>query len=377
MGDLRVLVAADSVEEAQRLAGQVLPGAGYVASVADDFNEPPPCDLVLVEVTRLRVSPFALIKAQRRMGCFAPALLLAPRLTDEMAAEMFSLGIRDFIQTPVDDRALIDRLGTFASYILQEQAQAQLREELRQTQASLQRRLEEMNALSRIGRSITSITDTGVILSRIVEAAAYLTRADAGAIFLLDESTGQVLLRAEQGFGQDQASLIAQPSADSDVMAVVHTGQPVMRGGEGEHKIKTGFMVRALINAPVIVGQRVVGVLGVYRHGAGSFEVADQATVIGLADYVAIALDKVSSLDGISRQVDAALESSRTVMFHAQTLHDPIEGIESLAQTLLAGDHDPLTERQAAAVTRIRNATIRLREVMGYIRDILAEFERQ
>jgi GAF domain-containing protein/FixJ family two-component response regulator len=375
MDNIHVLVVTDDTETSEHLAHELLPGAGYSVTLADDFTPPPTCDAILVDVTRLRSSPFARLKAQRRMGCQAAALLCAPRLTEQMAVEMFSLGVREFVLSPVEDATLLEKLTGFVSRVHREQSQDELRALLNETQTALARQLEEMNTLSRIGRSITSLTNMDTVLSYIVEAAVFLTGADEGAIFLLDEESDELLLRAEQGLGSERAEAFSRPSADSDAVTVARTGQPVMRGGDAEHKIKTGHMVRALINVPIIVEQRTMGVLAVYNHGDRSFESADQTILAGLADYAAIALDKIRSLEYFAARVEAALDTSQTVLLHAETMHDPVEGIESLVDTLLADGFGTLTEKQSSAVSRVKLATVRLREIFELIRQTIAEFE--
>jgi len=374
MPNARILVVADTQEVSNGLTGRLLPTAGYQAAKADDFTPPSEADVVLVDVSLLRsASPFAGLKAQRRMGCQAPAILFVPRLTEQMAAEVFTLGIRDLVLKPVEDDVRMSRLAEFVRRVEAERNQAIIQENLDKTRADLQRRLEEMSTLSRIGRAIGALTDVDTILSHIVEAAVYLTRADEGAVFLLDDSTGQLLLRAEQGMGTQRAEAIRMPSSDSDAMVALKTGKPILKGGETEHKVKTGYLARALVNVPIIVGDHVIGVLAVYGMGAQAFELTDQAVVTSLADFVAIALTKVRSLEAISGRADAAVEAARKALLHAETLFDPVDGIESQADTLLAGGFGTLSEQQHSAVNRIKQATGRLKEVIGFIREAVAE----
>jgi two-component system NtrC family sensor kinase len=373
MNSPHILVVADTTEAADYLVSRLLPQTGYVATLAEDFSVPPPCDVILCDVTRLRGDPLAGLKAQRRMGSQAPAMLMAHRITEEMAAEVFALGVREFVAKPIEDDLLLDKLAKFVNQVMQEREQSKVVESLERTKATLARRLDEMAVLSRIGRSVASLSDTETLLSRIVEAGVYLTRADEGAIFLLDEETGQLLLRAEQGLGTKQAQIIRQPSNDSDAMAVLQSGEPIMRGGEAEHKVRTGYLVRALINVPIVVGKKVIGVLAVYNHGTQSFEAADQTVLVSLADFAAIALDKVSSLARYERQITGALETAHKVKLHAETLFDPVDGIEAQVDTLLSGGFGLLTEQQHTAVSRIKQATTRLKEIVGFIREELRE----
>ncbi len=372
VGDACILVVADQMETRRYLVSGLLPQAGYKVVVAEDFTPPSPCDVVLVDVVRLRANPLASLKAQRRMGSDAPAILFAPRLTEQMAMEVFSLGVREFVPKPVGDPVLLEKLADFVSMVRRERDRAELDGQLEQTQVTLARRLEEMSTLSRIGRAIASLSDVDAMLLRIVEASVFLTRAEEGAIFLVDESSGELLLRAEQGLEARQAAAIRQPSSDSDAAAVLRDGKPIVRSGASEHKVKTGYLVRALINVPVVVGREVEGVLAVYSHGTRSFEDSDQAVLANLADYAAIALDKARSLARAEAQAESAVEVSRQIVLHTETLADPLDGILAQVETLLSGGFGRLAEEQHGAVVRIRQSADRIVEVVDILRQLVA-----
>ncbi len=371
----QVLVVADTVEASDYLARQLLPQAGYSVTVANDFTVPPPCHVLLADVTQIRGTPLAGLQAQRRMGCLAPAVLCAVRLTEQMAAEMFSLGVRAFLLKPVSDQVLLDQLAQVVAQVRREEQQAEQQRELEQAQAMVGRRLDEINSLSRIGRAITGLSDLDVILAYIVEAATFMTHANQGAVFLVDEQTGELVLRAQQGIDDQRAQSIARPAHDSDAAYVLQTGQPILRDSGTATKLATGFLVRSLINVPIVIGRKVHGVLAVYNNTEQTFGPADQTVLTSLADYAAIALSKVRTLAEQERRIAEALEAARLVGLHAETLYDPVEGIESQIATLLAGGFGPLTEAQHGAVARIRLATSRIKEIIDLIRQTLEEAE--
>ena len=85
--------------------------AGYQAHLADRTTSPPSVDAVLVDVTSLLAAPLAGLRAQRRMNCQAPALLVAARMTESIAADMLPLGVRGFVMKPADDAGLLAALN--------------------------------------------------------------------------------------------------------------------------------------------------------------------------------------------------------------------------------------------------------------------------
>jgi two-component system, NtrC family, sensor kinase len=380
MPNPRILLIADT-SESTTVLNALYSEAGFSVAVAEEAVTPLPADIVVVDVTRVMFSPFSGLQAQRRMGCTAPALILAPRLNDQMAGEIFALDIRDFVLKPVEDSTLIERTTRFASATQHTRDQGEMSQNLAQAESALTRRLEEMSMLSRIGRAIVAQSDLDTMLTQIVDAAVFLTHAQEGAIFLLDESGGGLALRAEKGFGAKQSEIISRPSDDSDAMDVLRSGQPVMKSAEAEHKVKTGFLVRALINVPIIIGRNVGGVLAVYNHGDHSFDTIHQALLVNLADYAAMAIDKVRALQQAHQQAQAqigdSIGSSRDVVLHAKTLIPPIEGIESLVETLLNGNFGPLNEKQTDAVRRIKTASVRMNEVLAFINEAAAGVNMQ
>jgi len=75
----------------------------------------------------------------------------------------------------------------------------------------------------------------------------------------------------------------------------------------------------------------------------------------------------------VAGRANAAIDTARKVLLHAETLFDPVDGIEAQADTLLAGGFGPLSEQQDSAIRRIQQATLRLKEVVGLIRQTVAE----
>jgi two-component system NtrC family sensor kinase len=374
-----ILIVADTVEAGEHLQA-ILQQAGYTITVADESAEPPACDILLADVTRLRGSPLVELKAQRRLKSDAPALLLAPRLTGEMASQVFSLGVRHFVSKPIDDAELLAEVARFVEGIQDERRQGQISQELRKAQAALARRANELGTLSRIGRALATLTDVDTMLARIVEAAVYLTRAEEGAIFLVSQGTGTLELRAEKGFGEKRAAAIRRPSSDSTAAHVLKTGEAIMRGAEAtpeERKLKTGYLPQSLVSVPIIIKGKAFGVLAVYHQAGGpNFEPADQETLVSLADYAAITLDKFRVITELEQRVDEAMETSRKTLQFAEKLLSPVEAVESQADTLLSGQLGELNAKQHDAVNRIRLAMRHMEEVIGFIEQMVEQFQQ-
>jgi two-component system NtrC family sensor kinase len=373
-----VLVVADRPDIGARLVEQVLPDAGYQAHLADRTTPPPSVDAVLVDITGLLAAPLTGLRAQRRLGCQAPALLVAARLAESMAADLLPLGVRGFVMKPAADATLLSALDDLLGKTALERRQQEISRQLDATRQALDRRLNELNTLSRIGRTIAAQDDLEVMLTRIVEAGVYLTRAEEGALFLVDEGSEELTLRAEKNIGEKRASTIRVPSSDSTAAYVQRTGKPIMRGGPQEQeqlKVKTGYLVQALISVPIVVDGRTAGVLSVYNHGAATFEESDQTVLMSLADFVAIALGRVKTIARLQARAEGSAEALHKGLEHAKAMNDPIEALTGQVQVLLSGQPGPLTKEQTDALHRVRLGLVRLEEITDALCDLADELE--
>lgn len=153
-------------------------------------------------------------------------------------------------------------------------------------------RIRELDALLAVGKSVTAIFEVDAILRKIVEEAVTLAGADEGYLLLVDPSSGDLYLRAEQNLGQSQAHDFQLKISDSVAGQVIQSGQPVFLAHQsGNIKVKTGYVVQGLINVPLIHGRQAIGVLGVTLQDAQkTFQENALKVMQALADWAAIAI---------------------------------------------------------------------------------------
>jgi putative methionine-R-sulfoxide reductase with GAF domain len=173
----------------------------------------------------------------------------------------------------------------------------------------LEHRVRELNTLHEIARAVTSVLDLESVLNRIVEAAVYLTNAEEGFLLLVDEETGDLTLRAGKGLGEKASRVMSLKVKDSIAGQVVETGRPIRMGGfrrGEEYKVKTGYLVKSLVNVPIKSSGRVIGVLAVDHSVASmrSFSDHDVALLSSLADYAVIAIQNANLFAEASARAD-------------------------------------------------------------------------
>lgn len=272
-------------------------------------------DLIISDLVMPKMGGLELLEALREKGLDIPTILMTFHGSEGTAVRAFRLGARDYIIKPFAIEEMVNAIDR----ALTESRLRKERDRLIQTVLTVNRQLEnrvkELRFLYGIGRSVTSLLDLEQILGRIVEAAVYLTGAEEGSLMLLDQESGELYLRAERGMGKTSAANLRIKVEDSIAGHVVRTGRPVMIGGinqDDSFKVKTGYFVKSLINVPLKVSNRVIGVLAVHNKTVvRPFTDQHLNLLIALADYASIAIDNARLYARLYSAKSKAEESSR------------------------------------------------------------------
>lgn len=240
-----------------------------------------------------------------------PVLLYADQEDNALFKKAIRAGISDFMHPPL-------RIDDIVNIVKHNQKRAErmgdwVRREVRRTTASLEKRMDEMETLVKLGRTINSSLDLDNVLTSVVTAAVELTGAEEGQLLLLDEKTNELYMRAGRNFEEEFARTFRLPIRDSIAGQVVHSGKPVSFCQDSPSKIKTAYLVYALIYVPLCVGERVVGVLGVdNRQNKRPFSQHHELLMSVLADYAVIAIENAQafqSTDQERQKLDATINN--------------------------------------------------------------------
>jgi putative methionine-R-sulfoxide reductase with GAF domain len=209
-------------------------------------------------------------------------------------------------------------------------ARAQLQQQFTRTKL----KVEKLQVLHEIGSAITSALDLEEMLTRIVDAAVYVTQADQGSLLLLNEGTRDLELRAQRGMGESHASGFRIPTADSIAGEVVQTNKPQrLTSPEEELKVVTGYLVKSILYVPVAIKEKVIGVLVVDNQAPDQpFSADDENLLQILAGYAAIALDNARLREELSEQA-----ASGAVPTAADGVHLWLETDPALPQAQASG----------------------------------------
>ena len=187
---------------------------------------------------------------------------------------VYHLEVRPFTEKQI---ALVE---TFADQSAIAIENARLLDELRQRTDELGRSVEELRALGEVSQAVNSTLELETVLSTIVAKAVQLSGTEAGAIYVFDDLQREFHLRATYGMDQELIEALTHQRIGLDEPNVVQAlaqGEPVqvadLREGApsaaSEVIQRAGF--RALLVAPLLRGEEIVGMLVVRRRTPGAF----------------------------------------------------------------------------------------------------------
>lgn len=171
--------------------------------------------------------------------------------------------------------------------------------------AVLGRKTEPSDVLSTIARAITTQLDVKEVLKQALEMVMAYTPADEVSIWLVDEQSGELFLEA--GRGMDQEQIHRLPVADSLAGQVIRTGKAAMvnREQDGDQiKIKTGYLVEAVIYVPLTLGGATFGVVSAaHREKGNLFSQEDEKLMTAIADFTAVAIQNARLYQATARKL--------------------------------------------------------------------------
>lgn len=220
----------------------------------------------------------------------APMILFVSQESPEILKSAMRMGITEYLCLPLRAEDL-NRAIKNSLELATLRKEAVLLESRRAT-SSLQRRLDELETLTRLGRAVTGSLDLDQVLMAVVEAAVELSMAEEGSLLLLDEETGELYMRAARNFQEEFVRTFRIPITDTLAGSVIRNGQSVLLDDTTPQKIKTAYLVQSLLYVPLSINGHVFGVLGVdNRQNRLPFSQHHVQLLTTLAEYAVIAIE--------------------------------------------------------------------------------------
>jgi len=292
----RVLVVDEDPDVLDLLERQVLEPMGYLVATAEDAGEAiqqalnfAP-DLIIASLMLPGLSGKDLLVALRSQGMDVPMLVTAPEGKEGDAVQAFRLGARDYLVKPLREAEVVAAVERALNDVRLRHERSQLADELAESNRQLERRVRELTTLYGIGKAVTSTTNQTQLFAKLMEGSQYVTEADLGWLLLQEESSDQLVLRAQKNLPPALAAKLHQPWDDGVSSLVMLSSEALSIHGEGLGQFKLARFGKAALLAPIKARDQAIGVICVARQDSRPFSEREQAMLEAVADYASISL---------------------------------------------------------------------------------------
>ncbi len=275
-------------------------------------------------------------------------------------------------------------LKTFADQAVIAIENVRLFQELEARTQELARSVGELKALGEVGQAVSSTLDLQTVLSTIVGRAVQLSGTDCGIIYEYDEPTQEFHLRASYQMEQELVDAYrATPlrlgegatgrAAETKVPTqIANLRQEQEFATRGMRPILSRLGYQSLLAVPLLLDQRIMGALTIYRRETGSFapEIVNLLRTFATQSVLAIQNARLfREIEEKGRQIETAnRHKSEFLANMSHELRTPLNAIIGFSEVLGERMFGELNDKQAEYTDDILSSG---RHLLSLINDIL------
>lgn len=171
-----------------------------------------------------------------------------------------------------------------------------------------QTQAESLRLLIEIGRLLSSRLDFGEILRSVLELASRLVDSQSASLLLLDEQTGELYFDVALGLGEEASRMrlklgegIAGCVARDRVSAIINEAVKDPRWSPQMDRL-SGFTTRSILAAPLVIQDRLIGVIEAINKKGGDFSAEDLRVFEAFAAQASIAIDNARLFSSLKEE---------------------------------------------------------------------------
>ncbi|MCP5094565.1 MAG: GAF domain-containing protein [Chloroflexi bacterium] len=262
----------------------------------------------------LRQSVFSGDGIKVKTGYFAKAVLYAPLKLRGKTVGVLSVSnltaLRSFSKR---DEFLLSFLADYAAIALENARVFQAAD------SALASRLEELNTLIEITRTITSSLDLDEIIQLTIKQVHDSWQIEASSLWLLDENRQSLRVLANVGTPPEVLGNLEVPVGKGIVGHVAKTGKWLFTNDVTTNSMHyrqvdsmTGFVTRSILCVPLLSRGRVIGTLQLLNKVDNEFDDQDVERALSIAAAVAIAVTNAL----LYRESESRKQQLETIIEH-------------------------------------------------------------
>jgi GAF domain-containing protein/anti-sigma regulatory factor (Ser/Thr protein kinase) len=274
-------------------------------------------------------------------------------------------------------------LQTFAAQAVIAIENARLFQELEARTRELARSVQELMALSDVGRAVSSTLDLPTVLATIVARAVELSGTSSGVLYEYDEGTQSFHIQASH---QTEAEVVEALRASPIQLGEGATGRAVARRAPvevvdlledqqfkpGLREVLTRLGYRSFLSIPLLLEQRILGALTVSRREPGSFPPETVNLLQTFATQSALAIQNARlfrEIEAKGRELEvASRHKSQFLANMSHELRTPLNAVLGYTELLIDGIYGELSPKAGDVMIRIDRSG---KHLLGLINDVL------
>ena len=309
-------------------------------------------------------------------------------LATPLVREGLPIGVINIRRTevrPFSDKH-IKLLETFAAQAVIAIENVRLFRELQRRTQELARSVGELKALGEVGQAVSSTLDLQTVLSTIVRHAVQLSLTDCGIIYEYDEAIQEFHLRASYQMeeelvnayratplrlGQGATGRAAETKTPTQIADLRQEQEFATRG---MRPILSRLGYQSLLAVPLLLEQKIMGALTIYRRQTGTFAPAVVNLLQTFATQSVLAIQNARlfrEIEDKSRQIEAAnRHKSEFLANMSHELRTPLNAIIGFSEVLQEKLFGELNEKQAEYTDDILTSGRHLLSLINEILDL-------
>ncbi len=305
------------------------------------------------------------------------SIIMAPMLRGDKVIGVIGTAHREAKAFDDKQAALIKAFADQAVIAIEN---VRLFNELRERTEELGRSVGELRALGEVSQAVNSTLDLQTVLSTIVAKAVQLSGTEAGAIYVFDGLQRTFHLRATYGMDRELIDALTHRRIgldDTNVAVALAQREPVQiadleqaPSAVNEIILRAGF--RALLVAPLVRGEEIVGMLVVRRRTPGAFP---QNTVDLIKTFAAQSVLAIQNarlfheIEDKGRQLEiASKHKSQFLANMSHELRTPLNAILGYTELILDSIYGEAPEKMRSVLERVQTNG---KHLLGLINDVL------
>jgi DNA-binding response OmpR family regulator len=321
-------------------------------------------DVIIADLNLPGFSGKDMLVAFSSQGINTPVIVMAEKGEEPKVIQAFRLGASDYFLRPVREPEVLAAVERSLKQVRETRERKKLDEQLKTTNAELQRRLQEMTTIFAVGRAVISVTDQRVLFEKIVEAITSVSQADMGWLTLKDEHSNTFLLAAHRKLPDSWAKYLGHPLDDGVSSLVAMSAESLSIHGQPLAKFKIASLGKSALVVPIKVKQEVIGLMIVVRKAERPFGQGEQHLLEAIADYASISLVNSRLFRAVAHTAELAQAGERRKNEILQNLREESQTIIQSAmyplEVVLGEKTGGLNEEQKQALATTQNGLKRL-----------------